>query len=330
MQRPLVLLTRPKWPANPAASTQAAPACVVCGGTDWRVLHRGLNDPRSPDAGPHDVMACQSCGAGRTWPPPSAAELASLYETTYAPGLVPDLEAIAEATAALKADHDGPAPWWRRLNATDVPALLHLSPTAGELPQDGTALDVGAHNGETLAWLAAAGFDVAGLEPNPASARAAADLGFEIRQEALETANLPAARYDLVTLSCVIEHLPDPAEALRKLYAALKPGGRLLLTTHNLASPWRRVFGRRWINWHPPFHLHHFDAKALCRLAATNGYRVRHVESRTPVYWLVYSWRGEDAAPPPPRKLIRLGWLARLIDRLFGGDCLILILERPA
>ena len=330
MQRPLVQLTRPKWPADATATSHAARACVVCGGANWRVLHHGLRDPRSTEAGPHDVLACRDCGAGRTWPPPSAAELASLYETTYAPDLVPDLDAIGKATAALKADHDGPAPWWRRLNATDVPALLYLSPTADALPQAGTALDVGAHNGETLAWLTAAGFEAEGLEPNAVSARAAADLGFAVRQESLENADLPPNRYDLVTLSCVIEHLPDPAEALRRLYQALKPGGRLLLTTHNLASPWRRVFGRRWINWHPPFHLHHFDTKALCRLAATNGYRVRHVETRTPVYWLVYSWRGEDAAPPPPRKLIRLGRFARFIDRLFGGDCLILILERPA
>lgn len=329
MQRPLVLLTRPKWPAATAASSQAAPACVVCGGADWRVLHRGLRDRRSAAAGPHDVLVCRACGAGRTWPPPSPAELAGLYETTYAPAAAPDVTAIRQATAALKAGHEGPADWWRRLNATDVPALLHLPPTADHLPQAGVALDVGAHNGEAMAWLDAAGFAVEGLEPNPAAARAAADLGFAVRPEPLERADLPAGRYDLVTLSCVIEHLPDPAEALRRLYPALKPGGRLLLTTHNLASPWRWLFGRRWINWHPPFHLHHFDANALRRLAAAAGFAVRYVETRTPVYWLVYSWRGGND-PPAPERLTGLGRLARVVDRIAGGDCLIAILERPA
>jgi SAM-dependent methyltransferase len=40
------------------------------------------------------------------------------------------------------------------------------------------------------------------------------------------------ASYDVVLCSQVLEHVEDPAQAARELARALRPGGRLLLTTH--------------------------------------------------------------------------------------------------
>src|SRR5262249_24612505 len=40
------------------------------------------------------------------------------------------------------------------------------------------------------------------------------------------------ASYDIVLCSQVLEHVDDPVQAVRELARALRPGGRLLLTTH--------------------------------------------------------------------------------------------------
>src|ERR1043165_4136213 len=41
-----------------------------------------------------------------------------------------------------------------------------------------------------------------------------------------------AGRFDAVLCSQVLEHVPDPLATLREIARVLKPGGRVLLSTH--------------------------------------------------------------------------------------------------
>lgn len=105
--------------------------------------------------------------------------------------------------------------------------LRELKP-AGKL-----AVDVPAGCGKTSALLLELGarvqpldlfpegFDVPGLECKPA------DLGAELPLE--------PEKADLLVCQEGIEHLPDHLRALREFNRALKPGGRLLLTTPNVS-----------------------------------------------------------------------------------------------
>ncbi|MCX6952054.1 MAG: class I SAM-dependent methyltransferase [Verrucomicrobia bacterium] len=61
-----------------------------------------------------------------------------------------------------------------------------------------------------------------------------------------EVTREPSARYDLISLIEVIEHIPDPASAIALVARLLKPGGLLLLTTGNLDSP----IARRHVRYH--------------------------------------------------------------------------------
>lgn len=49
---------------------------------------------------------------------------------------------------------------------------------------------------------------------------------------AIERLPLPDASFDVVLCIQVLEHVDDPAQALRELHRVTKPGGRLLLSTH--------------------------------------------------------------------------------------------------
>ena len=64
---------------------------------------------------------------------------------------------------------------------------------------------------------------------------------------------VPDGSIGLAVMVHVLDHLLDPLATLTAIRRKLKPGGRLMVVTHNEASLLRRVMGNRW----PPFCLQH-------------------------------------------------------------------------
>jgi SAM-dependent methyltransferase len=100
-------------------------------------------------------------------------------------------------------------------------------------------LEVGAGGGSIAAWLAERvgprGHVLAtDLDPRFLAPLAAPTL--EIRRHDLAAEDLPAGRFDLVHARLLLMHLPDPARALARLAAALRPGGWLLVEEQDFAS----------------------------------------------------------------------------------------------
>lgn len=81
-----------------------------------------------------------------------------------------------------------------------------------------------------------------------------------IKTSSLETASaqeLPFAdnSFNVVIIKHIVEHLPDPAKALREIARVTEPGGTLILATPNLGSllkPWK---GDKWIGYQDPTHI---------------------------------------------------------------------------
>lgn len=81
-----------------------------------------------------------------------------------------------------------------------------------------------------------------------------------INKTSLQTASaqeLPFAdaSFNVVIIKHIVEHLPDPAQAIREIGRVTAPGGILILATPNLASllkPWK---GERWIGYQDPTHI---------------------------------------------------------------------------
>lgn len=111
----------------------------------------------------------------------------------------------------------------------------HVALVARHVPLRGArVLDVGSGTGATLAALRERGAQVEGLELESSKVLyARRTYGLDIHKVPLGARfwGERHARYDVITLWDVLEHLDFPARNLREAAALLKPGGYLMLDT---------------------------------------------------------------------------------------------------
>lgn len=74
---------------------------------------------------------------------------------------------------------------------------------------------------------------------------------------------LPDGTFDSVLSTQVLEHVPDPHRYLREAWRVLRPGGRMLVTTHGL-----------YIEHGCPFDFHRWTAVGLAAAARNAGFEV--------------------------------------------------------
>ena len=226
-------------------------ACNLCGSEEHstRVVVRGYN-----------VVRCNLCSLTFLNPRPAATELASIYDAGYYGG---------------STDYQG-----ANVGYTNYPALTpHLRFVVGELLRPlkgmapGVSLDVGCSMGivmdqfRRLGWTAY-GVDVSGY----ATEYARAELGLNAFTGTVDDVDLPPDSVDLATMLLTIEHLPDPKSVLRSVRRLLKPGGILIVATHDIEGLWPKVTGARWRHFNIPEHVYFFSRRTLTQLLSDAGY----------------------------------------------------------
>ncbi len=103
---------------------------------------------------------------------------------------------------------------------------------ASALPPGARVLDVGCGLGVFLGVARERGLIGTGIDISAtATAIAHERFGHDARAGTLEEQRFPDARFDLVTLWDVIEHVFDPAALMREVRRVLAPGGLVLLET---------------------------------------------------------------------------------------------------
>lgn len=83
--------------------------------------------------------------------------------------------------------------------------------------------------------------------------------------------------FDLICLYDVIEHLPDPVIALRRLRPLLKPDGLLHISTPDVESLSARLMGPLWYHYKPTEHIWYFSPRTLCEALTQAGFEVVHI-----------------------------------------------------
>jgi 2-polyprenyl-3-methyl-5-hydroxy-6-metoxy-1,4-benzoquinol methylase len=230
------------------AEAGPAPACPICAGPSRRWLTK---------AG-RDVHRCGACGL--IWVPAGLVRTesgASIYEGD-------DPIFLQEGNDRYYLDETNLSSCRRKLDWM-----------RGLVPRGARVLDAGANFGHFLS-VAQAEYRAVGVELS-ATAVAWSREHFSVDNHAASIYALPdalAGPYDAVTSWDVIEHVPDPREALHQLARVLEPGGTLLLSTPDAGSAVARAMGRYWHYLDPVQHIALFDRANLTRLLKDVGFTI--------------------------------------------------------
>lgn len=146
----------------------------------------------------------------------------------------------------------------------------------------GRFLDVGCSLGTSLVAARDRGWDAIGIElSRPVAEFGRAKWGVEIREETLDALEGdPAFRpgsFDLIFMHHTLEHVPDPADVIRRTHALLRPGGLMFQALPNHGSLKSRVFGGRWSYGVTDEHVSLFSTKTLRRLVGRLGFEILDV-----------------------------------------------------
>jgi len=102
----------------------------------------------------------------------------------------------------------------------------------------GTAvLDVGTGPGTLAALAVVRGATVSAVDPEPSMVSAAGQLIPEVRVAALPDLPFDDAAFDAVVANFVLNHVGEPAAAVRELARVTKPGGRVAVTVWPYPQP---------------------------------------------------------------------------------------------
>jgi SAM-dependent methyltransferase len=243
------------------------------------LLHDGLEDRIFRAApGRWQLWRCASCRCAYLDPRPTRESIASAY-ATYFPRATADAgnESAAGWRAALWNGYLNRRYGYSFRPAARAGALIlplfpkrrwHAESTVRGLAkprQPARLLDVGFGDASFLRAMQRAGWEVAGLEPDPAAVGAARETGLHVEQGSLEEAPFEPRSFDAITLSHVVEHLHDPVSSLRACLELLRPRGVLWVATPNLEGRGHQRFGRDWFGLDPPRHLVLFTRRGLER-----------------------------------------------------------------
>ena len=247
--------------------------CVVCESSLDLYIPK-ISDDRYGCPGIFSIARCSECGQMATLPPLQEIDLSKLYGNYYPRKSVDFMVIGTEARKVL-----APGARLRRwLAGTDNQG--HYYATVGQ-----KVLDIGSGSCLALLELREMGVLGFGVEADPNVQKIADYFGLSVHIGSIHDNPFPDESFDLIVLNQVIEHVPDPLALLRVAKERLKSGGRIILSFPNTDSRQAISSGVHWINWHVPYHQHHFNRRSFARLAIRAGYKVNSIRTITPNLW---------------------------------------------
>lgn len=220
--------------------------CNLCGEqTDIRFFYKRNG---------YQIVRCNHCGLVYLSDVPTSEKLDALYSEAF-------------FTSSSKFDTAENNPSWVNASKRVEWAL--------KAPGVGTAawLDVGCATGDFLLAAKPRVSELHGTDVSVYALEQARARGLQhLKQGDFASLSYPAASFDLIAMWDVLEHIVDPADALRKAFGYLRPGGYLALSTGDIESFSSRLTGRFWHLMIPPFHTYYFSKETITRYLQQTGF----------------------------------------------------------
>ncbi len=254
--------------------TRPKPTCLLCGSAG-QILYSGMRDRLFGAPGLWQLKRCPRPECGLVWPDPAPleADLGLAYETYYTHAAPTGrLAKIKHAVLSRS--------YWL---AATIPTLINglfqerkefVQMFLNDLPP-GRLFDAGCGDGQFLHLMAQRGWKGCGVDFDAAAIESGrAKYGLDLKVGDFQSAAIEENAFDAVTMSHVIEHVPDPIASFEKCRRLLKPGGRLVVTTPNIRSLGHQRFKQHWRGLEPPRHLQIFAPNLLAECARRAGLEV--------------------------------------------------------
>ncbi len=248
-------------------------------------------DAKKNEATPYStVLACGSCGLGVLDPLPEADAIPAFYalKSYYTHG-----EGHIAKRSATLADRILTKLAW----TTDKARPFDVREVARRLPPGGRVCDLGCGHAKYLMKFKELGFDVIGVDPDPAARALAAEAGVRVEPGTGEDVpeSLPDGAFDLVIMTHSLEHCRDPRKALDNAFRLTRPGGFCYIEVPNCASEHFRTFTICSEMFDAPRHIYFFSPDNLKAMMTALGF--------TPVDMLYHgfvrnfsqNWRGWES-----------------------------------
>jgi 2-polyprenyl-3-methyl-5-hydroxy-6-metoxy-1,4-benzoquinol methylase len=198
----------------------------------------------------------------------------------------------------------------------------------------GKLLDVGCGNGRYLDGMKKLGWQTKGVEFNESAVRVCNLSGLDVHHGDLFSAHFENDSFDVINVSHVVEHVPNPKEFFAELSRILKKNGTLIIKTPNSEALGRALFNTNWYANDVPRHIYLFSENSLNVLASACKLKIRQLINRTSPKIILNSFDYVTANSKVPSKKIK--W-KRVLARAYvlvaqckkQGDELFVVLTKP-
>lgn len=331
------------------------PTCVLCGKAG-AFIHKDLTDRLFGSWGSWNLKKCSNQNCGLVWldPMPLPQDIEKAYANYYTHAT---RNGTSRSGILKRAFRQAKENYWDRAYGyhqescsaftSTLGTLLRFSPIHRReadadvrfLPANpgGRLLDVGCGSGDWLLDMQRRGWRVEGLDFDENAVAVARNRGLDVAVGSLEEQSFQHNRFDAITLSHVIEHVPDPVQTLTECAKILKPGGRLVLFTPNADSLSHRFFKESWRGLEPPRHLHLFSLQSMRRALEEAGFKsismLPFIVTSVIYESILLRWGRTDIMKAPARsRRARIQTMAfKLIELCIlgwnpsAGDCVIAV-----
>jgi 2-polyprenyl-3-methyl-5-hydroxy-6-metoxy-1,4-benzoquinol methylase len=272
---------------DPTNDIEICGRCLFCGSDRSRDDALCARDEffRS-DRGTFTILRCASCGSLWLKNQPVGQRLLNAYANYYTHGTDGEVgDTVSGLRGWIRASYfrsrlTHPVGLLDRLVAGTI--ALAAYDTSGldkglrfVPPPPAKILDYGCGNGKFLMRLQTLGYELHGAEYDPHLLGKLASAGIAIHHVATLKAKQWNRAFDHITLSHVLEHVPDPLALLRRLFGWLKPGGGLYLELPNADATGLDIFGRYWRGLEAPRHFSLPNRAALVTALERAGFEMQ-------------------------------------------------------
>lgn len=160
-----------------------------------------------------------------------------------------------------------------------VKLVLNLVKTDGVVKsaknnQSPKLLDIGCGTGDFIVACNNANFNVVGVEPNKNARNITNTKLQKSKTEIFDNITEINAKFDVITMWHVLEHVPNLTEYISQLKKLLQPNGTILIAVPNYKSFDANYYKEFWAAFDVPRHLWHFSQKSIKLLFGKENQKV--------------------------------------------------------